>query len=1161
MTPLELQLLSEPRVVRNGQPLHIGSRKALAILAVVALDSGATRSRLTALLWPELDAAAGRRNLRRELFRLRELEVPIDEEADGRLCLGASVAVDAAQPAASGMLPTRAGAPLDGLDGVGSAELDLWLQRWRERLAAGRDAALAREAQASEERGDLAKALSLQAHRWDQDPCAEEVAVEVMRLRAALGNRSGALRDYRRLAEALRKELGVDPSAAAQDFADEMRRDLTADAGPRIRPQVNAGLRVDPATTNPTVSADDSSLPYAVPAMSAPALPAVAPFVPRRRAAAQIESAWANRQRVYLHGPAGIGKTRLASELAAARGAWLRVACEPQDVELPYASVVRLLRALRESATDVELPAWVRRELSQLMPEFGEPPQSLATDEARQRLLAAAAEAWRLLMHDNFSVLVLDDWHWGDAASVELWSRLDDSAAGSVAWIISYRSAQLPQAALARQRADLDSRRAVSIGLDGMAASEVLELTKALSGSAGGRLFSQRLHRATEGNPFFLLETLRHLFEQGLLTADARGWSTPFDDHTEDYAELPVPTSVRDAVLSRVRALGEVPQRLLEAASLCSGDIETRLLAGVAAGIAGEEAIVAALEHGGAAQLLAETRSGWRFAHDLVRQSLAQSLSPARRRLLHERLARRLGELAAPAGLVAAQWEAAGRRLDAVPWRIAAAESALRLHALAESQSHYGQALDDGATGVVAARIHRALAQLHRRRADRAAVDAAFGAAVAAAAGDPVEGDAEVLSVQLDRAHHLSASDRVDEALALLESMSGDLLRAPPAPRALGLTAVGTARMALGQHNVAARLMGEAADLLHDRPEAREQLGALLIETARLGLRSGDLDAAMSAAQRAVIVNESIGLPGATAHALTLKGVVELYRGDRSRARDDLSRARDLAQRAGNVPVHRGAILNLVKLYTDDGDAATAVRLLDEGEALAPSYEHRRSEQAFREARYFVHYLRGEVSEARAAAERLLVLARDPTAVFEWIGALHLVVDLHLLTGDLAQASALLEEAQAVCDRFAIDVEGSLYDGQQRIKQAWLALAEGRADESLSRLPALERLTRDDDRYAVAWIGARACRLLGDGPAARRFLDLMTLDSPAAIDHYAPWLTERLAAEFDSSLARASAIARARELLASGKVPMLCAEGLLRAAASAAAWIAQAESG
>ncbi|MEO5883692.1 MAG: AAA family ATPase, partial [Caldimonas sp.] len=794
--PMLLQLLAQPRLLRNGEPVHVGSRKALAILGLLALDGSSTRARLTSLLWPEVDAAAGRRNLRRELFRLRELGLRLFESVDGALALDAGVEVDALALLADGPLPESAGLPLEGLDGVGGIELDAWLQRWRDQLAEHQSQALDRHATACEGRGELAAALAWRQRGLAADPLNEASASHVVRLKAELGDRVGALQAYQRYADALREDLDIAPSPAAQALASSLRQGA------------GEGAAVSGTAPPTPLDASDSG---ASSSGAGPGLPTLVPFVPRAAAQQRIESAWARGQRVYLHGPAGAGKTRLASELAAARGPWLRVACEPQDAELPYSSVVRLLRALRESAPDVELPDWVRRELAQLMPELGEPPRALATDEARQRLLAAAAEAWRLLMHDNFSAFVLDDWQWGDSASVELWSRLDDTALAadaSVAWIISYRSAQLLPSALERQRADIDNRRAVAVALEGMDESEVLTLTQALSGAAGGRLFSQRLHDATDGNPFFLLETLRHLFEQRLLVADASGWSTPFDAFTESYAELPVPASVRAAVLARARALGAPAQRLLEVASLCAGDIDASLLA-AASGI-DEERVVASLEHAQAAQLVGEDQGHWRFAHDLVRQSLAQGLSAARRRLLHDRLASQLERTRAAPSIIAAHWEAAERRHEALPWRVAAAESAVRLHALGDALSHYAQALADGASGAAASRIHRAMAHIHARRADRAAAEAAFEAAIEAASGDALEGAAEALQGLLDRADHFRRTDRVAEAMALLDSLHPDLAQAPPPQRAQALAARGSAMVAEGRHNEGLRLFLQA---------------------------------------------------------------------------------------------------------------------------------------------------------------------------------------------------------------------------------------------------------------------------------------------------------------------------------------------------------------
>ena len=1125
--PMLLQLLGAPRVLHGGQAVRVGSRKALAMLAVIALEGSVSRGRLAGLLWPEGNMAGSRRNLRRELFRLRELGVSLTEAVDGAISVPSALLVDALQLMREEILPPVDGHAFEGLDGVGGPELDVWLVRWRGQLAERQLLLLQREASASEQRGDLAAALALHARRWAANLCDEAAVLQVIRLRAKLGDPVGALQDFQHHADALRNELDIEPSEPARLAAGELRR------------------RLGPAAV--------AELPTAAAAVIAPiGLPALAPFVPREAVQRQIEAAWSRGQRVYLHGPAGTGKTRLSCELAASRGPWLRVACDPQDAELPYASVVRLLRALRESAPEVALPDWVRRELSQLMPELGERPQALATDEARQRLLAAAAEAWRLLMHDNFSALVLDDWQWGDSASVELWSRLDDpaAAAASVAWIVSYRSAQLPVAALERQRADIDSGRGVAVALEGLGSAEVLALTQALSGSLGGALFSQRLHDATEGNPFFLLETLRHLFEQGLLVAGEGGWSTPFDEHTEDYAELPVPPSVRAAVLARVRALGVPMQRLLEIASLCSGGFDSRVLAG-ASGV-DEEAVVAALEHAQAAQLVGEGQRRWRFAHDLVRQSLAQALSAARRRLLHERLAAQFERMVAAPALIAAHWESAECPLDAVPWRIAAAESAVRLHALADALAHYGQALADGAAGAVASRIHRAIAHIHVRRTHRAAAEAAFAASIESARGDPVEAAVEVLQGQLARADHLCMTDRVDESLALLDSLQADLADAAPSQRAHALAARGSALLIQGRHNDGRRLLGEAAELLEGQPESRGQLGGLLLELTRSALRRGDMEGARPIAHRAVAVHESIDAPSGLALALTLLGVVHTHTGERAQAITVIERARVIAARCGDVPAHRGAILNLVKLLADTGDTTAAIALLDEGEALAPSFEHRRAERAFCDARYCLHYLRGEVSEARAAAERLLTIDVGSMGPIDRIGTLAQVIDVFILAGDLDRAHALLAEAQVLCDALKARSEGNIYGARHALKGCWLALLAGDAAKALAGLPGAADLHSIEDHFGCAWIGSAAERQFGDMAAASRRLRAVDMNADVAVDTLVMWLVERLTLSAVEGAPSIAAEANARRLLEAGRVPPLFVPRLERALAGIA---------
>lgn len=1120
-----LVLFGLPRLERDGGALHVGTRKAMALLALLALDGALTRERLAAMLWPDVDFAAARRNLRREVFRLRKLGCPLAETQAGALALGADVPVDVQRFRAAlaagddaGALQAAGRSVFDGLDGVAGPEVDAWLARWRTLLLQQCQGARQRHAEALEQRGELAAALALHLQVLADEPCAESAARHAMRLHAALGDRSAALAVFGRLVDALREDLDLAPAAESAALAAHLRQaDPTA---------VAAAWPAAAATTR-----------------QRPPVPLLAdrlPFVGRAAAQAQIEAAWAAGRRVYLSGVPGAGKTRLATECAAGRGAWLRVACAPNDAELPYASAVRALRALQEAAPDVALPGWTRRELAALLPELGPAPQPLASPEAGERLRAAFASAWRLLVRDNFNALLLDDWHWGDPASVELWNRLDDAEA-PVAWIVAYRSAQLPPAALQRMRQDVDTGRAVVVTLEGLDADEALALVRALSGSPGGSLFARRLQQATEGNPFFLIETLRHLHEQGQLSVAPDGrWSTPFDDVTADYAELPVPASVREAVLARVRALGETARRLLEAASLVGDRFELALL-DAAAPVAAEEA-VSSLEHAQAARLLAEADGGgYRFAHDLVRQCLAESLSPARRCLLHERLARRLEARGAAPALIAMQWEGAGQPAAAVPWRQRAAEAAWRVHALADTQAQYRHALADGATGSAAVDIHLALARLHRRLDDAAAVTAALDAAAQAAEGT----DSETrLRARVACAEAWSAIDRADDGIALLDALAADLAGAPVTLRARALATRARVLHRRGEIERAQDLHREAVDLLEGAADALSLKAELLDGAARAAMGRGDAAGADALIRRAVAAFEATGDNAGLSQALNMLGVTALNCGDRAGSLAALERARALAASCGHVMAERAAILNLVKACNDAGQTGEALALLEESDTLAPGFESQRMERAFVACRYYVHYARGELALADAQAGRLLALGgRQADHRLADVDYMQSVVDLYLHTGALARARALLDEADTLVEH-AMHGDGGYLRAPLAAKRAWLQLAEGDPAAALQRIRALGDVGRDEDRLLVAWVGAAAALALGDVEVAAGSLADVDIAADAATELLALVLEQRLLLARAQGREDDAARARASALLDAGRVPALEAQRL-----------------
>lgn len=1059
-----LEPFGAPRLRCGDRVVRLGSRKALALALVLALDGEQRRERLLALLWPDVEVAAARRNLRRDLFRLREAGVDIADGGGDILVLRGGAAIE---------WQSGHGRALDGLDSVAGGEFEGWLAARRADLEGARSQHWRQRAQQAADAGDVEGAIRHLEVALALDAGDERAAAQAIALHLKLGRPAAAEAIYERSSAAL-QQLDLPPS-------------------PVLRALIERPGRVDRTAPEPQPPASERGA----------LIPAQIPYIDRPGLRARIEAAWDRGSRVYLAGPPGAGKTRLARECASARGAWLSLACEPNDALLAHASAVRALRALRAAAPDVELAPWMCRELAVLMPEFGDAPHPLPTGEARGRLVAALEAAFAALVQDNFQALVVDDWHWTDEASLDLWAA---PGSAGVNWLIAFRSGNLPPQVLQRMRAEVDAGRAVAVDVNGFDEGEALALVRELSGSRRGSLFSARLRQATDGNPFFLIETLRHLADSGLLQHDpVGGWRTPFDAYTADYSELPIPATVRDAVLARARALGAPIQRLLEAASLLSDRFHATLLVDVSP--LPLDAILDGLAHAGAAHLVREDADGFHFVHDLLRQCLADSLGATRRRALHARLAAALERSGAEPALVAAQWEAAGERAVAAPWRRKAGERALRAHALEQALDHYAAAVADAPESPDVSSLLRRCAEVHDRRGNRAEADAALVRAVAAARDDRVA----ALAAQVERAQ-LWSVDQADRSLAWLDAIAPDLGEAPADLRGRALWVRAAALGSRGRLVESEALLGDAIRQLDGLPGCRNELALLFDMLARCAVRRGDLDAALAHIDRCIGVLETTDAPITLAGALAFQGAVLLQLTRRAQAEAVLVRAKALAARTGCVREHRAAILNLVKIATDAGDVAQAVALLDEGEGLAPGFEHVRAEVAFREARFYVEYLLGNGAAARHQARSLLPRVDQLPGTIERIGVRVVVADLYLLDRDVGPAQSLLAEALALCEEQRRGGGGGgLYHAQCVGRMAWLRLETGRAGDALELLDAPPPTDREEDRVSLAWIASAALQALGRLDEAVERLMAAVPGDDVPFDATALWVAQALA--------------------------------------------------
>jgi len=637
---LHVSLLGEQVITDDGTGVRARSSRAVALVAFLVVHAGSpqARQRIAGLLWPDSTEAQALTNLRRELHHLRQVlgaepsllvtsrdlcwrdteTCRVDArifDLERRATLAAAAAHDdqgVLGHAASAMAQYRG----DFLPGV----YEDWLLDVRADLEAQCVELCDLVGQTRARTGDLSGAAEAARRRIRLRPLEEAGYRTLMQLQADTGDRAGAVSTYHHCASVLERELGILPDPATRRA---FQRLLTRDQA-------------------------DAEPPAAEPAVGRSGL-AVAQLVGRSGELGLLQQLWravvAGRAGlVVVRGGAGVGKTRLVGEvarLAERQGAVVASSrCFGASGQLALAPVADWLRnPAVQSATATLDQVW-RAEVERLVPSGGgaEPADgSRAMADAWQRHRFFEGLARGLLAVGRPMLLVLDNMHWCDQETLAFVAFFLGLA--SEAQILVAGTLRADDPGEAPLLADWTGRMRATgllteLSLSPFEDADTARLAEAIAGRSLSAADIDLLQATTGGFPLYVIEALRGAVEVG---------------------GTPLPASDLTTVLRNRLAQASVTAREVTGLAAAVGTDFTLDLLTEASDL-GADVVVGAVDELWHRRILREFGDGYDFSHDLLRETAYAQVSPAKRWLLHRRVAQGLELLhAGDPDLVAAQ--------------------------------------------------------------------------------------------------------------------------------------------------------------------------------------------------------------------------------------------------------------------------------------------------------------------------------------------------------------------------------------------------------------------------------------------------------------------------------------------------------------------------
>ncbi len=575
----------------------------------------------------------------------------------------------------------------------------------------------------------------------------EQTHRELMLTYARMGRRSEALNQYQLLRTTLREELHVNPLPETVELyraihAGRVPVDLTGSLqllqgvpvgelfDAPLHTRVHAATDVHEAHSAVIVKPQETEVTTIPADRLDPERVLQAELVGRAEELRQLRQVFARKEQCYaffISGEAGIGKTRLAREFAAwvegQQATVLMGTCYEMSGTLPYQPVIDILTAHIRSSSPEQLRSVLGDnaiDLAKIIPDLRvklpdlPPPEPLGPEVERRNLYNAVVHYLNAIAAEHPLLVILDDLQWADTATLQLLSyvllqRANQAEGGALFFLLLYRADEVQETHPLRSLLSSQMRtgHAKELRLLRLKAEEVQQLLVQMAGHEVRPSFSDEIYKHTEGNPFFIGESIRALVEEGKIKKMGERWQT-----TVALDELALPDSVRLLIERRLASLSPACRTTLAYAALLGRQFNSTLLCrtrnlseeSIAEHVddAIRVHILTALDgsaHEARKEQVIGQDADLMFTHDKIREVLALWLNPLRRRTAHRQIAQAIEthyavRLQARYGELAYHYQVAEEAAKAVEYLRRAAEQATAVYAFTDAASFMEKAVE-----------------------------------------------------------------------------------------------------------------------------------------------------------------------------------------------------------------------------------------------------------------------------------------------------------------------------------------------------------------------------------------------------------------------------------------------------------------------------------